>query len=114
MFKRYFIFGLVFFLLLLGPLGSEVQAALDKNVNGVASEVLSTTDHSRFVELDKSFASGPEVTRACLKCHNQAAGQMHKSIHWTWECNKGDEHWTLECTKGDEKGLGKAHIVNNF
>ena len=103
MLKRYFIFGLGCFLLLLGSLSSEAQAALGKEVNGVASGVLSTADHSRFAELDKPFASGPEVTRACLKCHNQAAGQVHKSIHWTWECNKGDE-----------KGLGKAHVVNNF
>lgn len=103
MLKRYFIFGLCCCMLFLGSLGSEAQAALEKEVNEVASGVLTTADHSRFAELDKAFASGPEVTKACLKCHNQAAGQIHKSIHWTWECNKGDE-----------KGLGKAHVANNF
>ncbi len=26
----------------------------------------STADHSKFKELDRDFASGPEVTKACL------------------------------------------------
>ncbi|MEA3348446.1 MAG: cytochrome C, partial [Pseudomonadota bacterium] len=65
MLKRYFIFGLGCLLLLLGVLSSEVQAALEKEVTGVVSGGLSTADHSRFAELDKPFASGPEVTNAC-------------------------------------------------
>ena len=97
--KRYFVFGLICMALLLGIWGGGIKPELVKEAYGG----LSTADHGRFVELDKPFASGPEVTRACLKCHNLAAGQVHRSIHWTWECNKGAE-----------KGLGKAHVVNNF
>ncbi len=100
--KRYFVLGLCC-MLLLGVMGSGVQAALEKEASGAAGGALTTADHSRFDELDKPFASGPEVTRACLKCHNQAAGQVHRSIHWTWGCDKGDA-----------KGLGKVKAVNNY
>ena len=43
-----------------------------------------TADHSRHEILQKEFTSGPEVTKACLSCHELAAGQFHKTIHWTW------------------------------
>ena len=45
----------------------------------------STADHSKFKELQNSFDSGPEVTKACIKCHTEAAKQIHKTKHWTWE-----------------------------
>ena len=53
----------------------------------VASDtvVASTADHSRFEVLNQKFSSGPEVTRACLGCHNQAARQIHSTKHWTWQ-----------------------------
>lgn len=44
-----------------------------------------TADHSKFKELQREFASGPEVTQACLSCHTEAAGQIHRTKHWTWE-----------------------------
>ncbi|MGD2119736.1 MAG: hypothetical protein PVG66_15365, partial [Chromatiales bacterium] len=31
----------------------------------------STADHSKFDELKGPFNNGPEVTRACLKCHTE-------------------------------------------
>lgn len=99
MLKRYVVFALVCLVSLfwMGIGGTRLELVK------VAYAGVSTADHNRFVELDKPFASGPEVTRACLKCHNLAASQVHRSIHWTWECNKDAE-----------KGLGKAHIANNF
>jgi hypothetical protein len=45
-----------------------------------------TADHSRHEELKQDFESGPEVTEACLSCHNKAAAQFHETIHWTWTC----------------------------
>lgn len=45
-----------------------------------------TADHSKFEALDKEFTSGPEVTATCLTCHNEAAEQIHQTIHWTWMC----------------------------
>jgi len=63
-----------------------------------------TADHSKFEALKKDFKSGPEVTRACLSCHTEAAGQIQKTIHWKWLC-PADE----------KKELGKAGmVVNNF
>ncbi len=63
-----------------------------------------TADHSRFEALQKEFNSGPEVTRACLTCHNDAASQFHETIHWTW------------LDPYSEKGItGKGGLsVNNF
>ncbi|MEZ4386651.1 MAG: tetrathionate reductase family octaheme c-type cytochrome [Candidatus Krumholzibacteriia bacterium] len=62
------------------------------------------TDHSEFDELKVAFQSGPEVTRACLGCHEAEAREVHATMHWTWR------------QPGDETGLvGKAaHTVNNF
>ena len=45
-----------------------------------------TADHSRHEALKQDFESGPEVTEACLSCHNEAAEQVHQTIHWTWLC----------------------------
>lgn len=64
----------------------------------------STADHSKFKELDRVFGSGPEVTKACLTCHTEAATQIHKTQHWNWE-------FTNPQTK---QVLGKRYLVNNF
>ncbi|MFZ2446337.1 MAG: tetrathionate reductase family octaheme c-type cytochrome [Syntrophobacteraceae bacterium] len=63
-----------------------------------------TADHSKFKELQREFKSGPEVTAACLTCHTEAAGQIHKTLHWTWKS---------EGAAGAK--LGKSgDTVNNF
>ena len=67
-------------------------------------ESKSTADHSKFKELDKDFKTGPDVTKACLECHTEAAKQVQHTKHWTWE-------WINPQTK---QKLGKKHIVNNF
>ena len=64
----------------------------------------STADHSKFKELQRPFASGPEVTKACLACHTEAAKQVMRTKHWTWEF--------LNPESG--KRLGKKNIINNF
>jgi octaheme c-type cytochrome (tetrathionate reductase family) len=64
----------------------------------------STADHSKFEELQGPFNSGPEVTKACLKCHTEAGHQFMQNIHWTWE---------YENPKSGQL-LGKRHLVNNF
>jgi octaheme c-type cytochrome (tetrathionate reductase family) len=63
-----------------------------------------TADHSKFKELDQKFDSGPEVTKACLACHTEAAKQIHKTQHWKWEFINPDT----------KQVLGKKHVVNNF
>lgn len=69
-----------------------------------ANKTGSTADHGKFDELKVEFATGPEVTKACLKCHTEASKQIHKTTHWTW----GFKH---PVTGQD---LGKKNVVNNF
>src|SRR5512137_2036638 len=64
----------------------------------------STADHSKFKELQKQFKSGPEVTKACLSCHTEAARQVHRTKHWTWEFLNPDNN----------QRLGKKNVMNNF
>jgi octaheme c-type cytochrome (tetrathionate reductase family) len=71
---------------------------------GKAPASQSTTDHSKLEALKGPFKSGPEVTKACLTCHNKAAHQVMDSIHWTWEA--------VSPTTG--KKLGKKWAANNF
>ncbi len=72
--------------------------------SGIAAAGDSTAVHSRFASLNKKFSSGPEVTRACLECHTEAAKQIHGTKHWTWE-------YTNPATG---QRLGKKNVVNNF
>lgn len=74
-------------------------------LSGFAAEPsASTADHGAFEELNQPFASGPDVTRTCLKCHTEAAKQIHTTKHWTWEYKNPDTGQLL----------GKKHVVNNF
>jgi hypothetical protein len=64
-----------------------------------------TSDHAKHEILKQPFTSGPEVTKACLACHNQAALQFHKTIHWTW----------MDPSTADSARLGKGGLsINNF
>lgn len=64
----------------------------------------STADHTKFTQLQTAFRSGPEVTRACLSCHTEAAKQVMKTRHWTWEA----------LNPGAAGALGKKRVSNNF
>ncbi|OAN48791.1 cytochrome C [Magnetospirillum moscoviense] len=81
--------------------GGPAHAAQDA---GPSLRQASTADHSKFKDLQGPFASGPEVTKACLSCHTEAAKQVHKSLHWTWD-------YTNPQTG---QKLGKKNIINNF
>jgi uncharacterized paraquat-inducible protein A len=64
-----------------------------------------TADHTKHKALQQEFKSGPEVTKACLSCHSEAAAQFHKTIHWTW----------LDPATEESKKLGKGGLsINNF
>ena len=63
-----------------------------------------TADHRKFKELNGPFASGPAVTQACLSCHTEAAGQVQRTKHWTWEF----------LNPGSGQRLGKKNVINNF
>lgn len=64
----------------------------------------STADHSKFEILQKPFATGPDVTKACLSCHTEASKQLHKTKHWNWTFTNPDT--------GQE--VGKSKVINNF
>jgi len=63
-----------------------------------------TADHGKFEQLQGEFGSGPEVTKACLACHTEAAKQIHHTKHWTWEFLNPDT----------KQRLGKKNVLNNF
>lgn len=63
-----------------------------------------TADHSQFEQLQRDFANGREVTRACLDCHTEAGKQVRASIHWRWEYRHPQTGQLL----------GKQHVVNSF
>ena len=71
---------------------------------GAAATSQSTADHGKFKELQQNFKSGPEVTKTCLKCHTEAAKQIHKTTHWTWEFRN----------PANNQLLGKKTVINNF
>lgn len=64
----------------------------------------STADHAKFKELQKTFTSGPEVTKACLGCHTEASKQLQKTTHWKWEFEN----------RATGQTLGKRHVMNSF
>jgi len=64
----------------------------------------STADHSKFKDLQGPFKDGPEVTKACLTCHTEAAKQVHMTKHWTWDVLNPES----------KQRLGKKNVVNNF
>lgn len=109
-----FSFWMIFFLICAGiTLSSPAFAAKEEIAPGramaqqaVKENVLwITSDHSEHNVLQQEFTSGPEVTQACLSCHNLAALQFHKSIHWTWM----DPHTEKSAR------LGKGGLsINNF
>lgn len=78
----------------------SAQAASDQSSEKLLN---STSDHTKFKALQRNFESGPEVTKACLSCHTEAAKQLQRTEHWRWEF-----------VNADGRILGKKHIVNNF
>ncbi len=81
-----------------------VPAIASETASRPAVKLGTTADHGKFKELQGEFGSGPEVTKACLACHTEAAGQVHRTKHWTWEFLNPDTGQTL----------GKKNVLNNF
>ncbi len=55
------------------------------------------------------FESGPDVTAACLECHEDAAAEMKASVHFTWEAEP-----VLVEGRDQPVALGKKNAINNF
>lgn len=96
---------LLFALSMATLMGGTAHAAADQKAGAATAALLkSTADHSKFKELQRPFQSGPEVTKACLTCHTEAAKQVHQTQHWKWEY----------VNPGTGQTLGKRHVINNF
>lgn len=90
--------GLAGLLLVLALAGQAIGAP------ALAKTAGSTADHGRFKELQGPFASGEEVTAACLRCHTEAARQVMATRHWTWDY--------VNPVTGQR--LGKKTMLNSF
>lgn len=64
----------------------------------------STADHTKFEILKQSFASGPDVTKACLTCHTEASDQVMHTLHWSWDY----------ANPATGQSLGKKNVINAF
>jgi octaheme c-type cytochrome (tetrathionate reductase family) len=65
------------------------------------------TDHTSL--MTGPYEDGPAVTRACLECHAEAAGQIMATAHWKWE---GDP--VLVPGHDQAMAIGKKTLINNF
>ena len=64
-------------------------------------------DHKDIVKGE--FKTGQDVTRACLECHEDAATDLMKTTHWTWESKPFDVPW-----RDEDVTIGKINQINNF
>lgn len=55
------------------------------------------------------FNTPQEVTRNCLTCHPNAAAQVMKTTHWTWESKPFNVPW-----RDQPVAIGKINQINNF
>ena len=83
---------------------AALSLILSLPVEAAQPDLNTTADHAKFEVLKGPFASGPEVTRACLSCHTEAASQVQQSIHWTWQYDHP--------VTGQK--LGKGTVINSF
>ncbi|HZY03313.1 MAG TPA: tetrathionate reductase family octaheme c-type cytochrome [Anaeromyxobacteraceae bacterium] len=70
----------------------------------LAAPARAATDHADLVK--GPFATGPDVTKACLACHESQAADFMKTTHWTWSAR--------QVLDGKPVDLGKVNAVNNF
>jgi octaheme c-type cytochrome (tetrathionate reductase family) len=65
------------------------------------------TDHTNL--LTGPFATGAEVTQACLECHETAAHEVAQTTHWTWESEP-----VLLPGRDEPVTIGKKNQINNY
>lgn len=73
-------------------------------LQGAVAHAAPPPDHAK---LTGPYASGPEVTKACLGCHQKQADHFMKTVHWTWSSRQ-------KSATGREVDLGKANAINNY
>ncbi len=65
------------------------------------------TDHTDL--MPGPYESGPEVTTACLECHEDAAHEVIQTVHWTWESEP-----VMLPGRDEPVTIGKKNQINNF
>jgi octaheme c-type cytochrome (tetrathionate reductase family) len=81
------------------PLADNPQAAIQP-----------TDIHTSHADIIQGpFGTPQEVTRTCLTCHPDAASQLMKTTHWTWESKPFNIPGTSETAT-----IGKINQINNF
>ncbi len=73
----------------------------------IEKEEPKVVDHSKFEVLQKEFASGQDVTAACMSCHTERHKEVMHSSHWNWSREEYIEG------RGIVK-IGKKNVINNF
>ena len=81
-----------------------LTAILVVMLGAIGSPALATTDHSGYFE--GTLDNGPDVTKACLECHEDAAKEIMATSHWTWS--------TEQNIGGKQVKRGKVNALNNF
>ncbi|MEZ4222909.1 MAG: hypothetical protein R3B13_18345 [Polyangiaceae bacterium] len=71
--------------------------------------------HAQAPELAGPFATGYEVTKACVGCHQDSAKDFMATIHWKWAGPTPQmvdaKDLTTTVNPGD---IGKTKLINNF
>jgi octaheme c-type cytochrome (tetrathionate reductase family) len=69
------------------------------------SQAFAGTPHGDM--LQGPFKTGPEVTKACLDCHEQQAKDLMQTVHWTWQEKQ-------QAIGKEPISIGKINLINNF
>lgn len=108
--KYIWVFGLIATILVIGlPIFLTVQAntaVKDDPWDGVPVRP-PETDHSDL--LTGPFETGPQVTAACLECHEEAGDQVIHTAHFTWESEP-----VMVAGRDEPISTGKKNTLNNF
>lgn len=70
----------------------------------LAMPALAANPHKEYIQ--GPFETGPQVTRACLECHEDAAIDFMKTSHWTWSLEQE--------IGGKTVTAGKRNTFNNY
>lgn len=82
---------------------------VEAGISPAAAVPIHVTHTSHTDLMPGPYASGQEVTQACLKCHPDAASQVMQTSHWTWE----SKPFTVE-GRDEPVTVGKINQINNF
>lgn len=69
-----------------------------------ASLAIAANSHEEYIQ--GPFNNGPDVTKACLVCHQDQANEFMKTSHWTWLLEQKID--------GKKVSAGKRNTFNNY